>query len=91
MRVMHSAWNTLFYYDPEPRIEMLRRMMAIGDQELPLVWTHRSGRKSLILGATARHIIDMDFKRALNCLCSFVIGRPSHSLSTAINGPLATW
>lgn len=68
LRVMHSAWSTLFYYDPEPGIEMLRRMMAIGDQELPLVWTHRSGRKSLVLGATARHIVDMDFKKSVELL-----------------------
>jgi hypothetical protein len=52
LRVMHSAWNTLFYYDPEPSVETLRQMMAIGDRELPLVWTHRSGRKSLVIGAS---------------------------------------
>jgi alpha-ketoglutarate-dependent taurine dioxygenase len=68
LRVMHSAWNTLFYYDPEPQIETLRGMMAIGDRELPLVWTHRSGRKSLVLGATARHIVDMDFKKSAELL-----------------------
>ena len=60
MRVMHSAWTTMFYYDPEPSAKALRRMMAIGDRELPLVWTHQSGRKSLVLGATARHIVDAD-------------------------------
>jgi alpha-ketoglutarate-dependent taurine dioxygenase len=68
LRVMHSAWNTLFYYDPEPSYKMLRRMMALGDRELPLVWIHRSGRKSLILGATARHIVDMDFKKSVELL-----------------------
>jgi alpha-ketoglutarate-dependent taurine dioxygenase len=68
LRVMHSAWNTLFYYDPEPRIETLRNMMSIGDRELPLVWTHRSRRKSLIIGATARHIVDMDFKKSAELL-----------------------
>lgn len=67
-RVMHSAWNTLFYYDPEPRIDLLRNMMRIGDRELPLVWTHRSGRKSLVIGATARHIVDMDFKKSAELL-----------------------
>jgi alpha-ketoglutarate-dependent taurine dioxygenase len=65
---MHSAWNTLFYYDPEPKIEILRGMMAIGDRDLPLVWTHRSGRKSLVIGATARHIVDMDFKKSAELL-----------------------
>ncbi len=48
LRVMHSAWNTLFYYDPEPSYATLRKMMAIGDRELPLVWNHRSGRRSLV-------------------------------------------
>jgi alpha-ketoglutarate-dependent taurine dioxygenase len=60
LRVMHSAWNTLFYYDPEPDIKTLRQMQAIGDRELPLVWTHRSGRKSLVLGATALQVVGMD-------------------------------
>lgn len=68
LSVMHSAWNTLFYYDPEPRVDLLRNMMRIGDRELPLVWTHRSGRKSLVIGATARHIVDMDFKKSAELL-----------------------
>ena len=68
LRVMHSAWNTLFYYEPEPDIKTLRGMMAIGDRELPLVWTHRSGRKSLVLGATARHVVEMDFRRSTELL-----------------------
>jgi alpha-ketoglutarate-dependent taurine dioxygenase len=68
LRVMHSSWNTLFYYDPEPSIDALRRMMAIGDRELPLVWSHRSGRKSLVLGCTARHVVDMDFRKSAELL-----------------------
>ncbi|MDF3339014.1 TauD/TfdA family dioxygenase [Mycolicibacterium septicum] len=68
LRVMHSAWNTMFYYDPEPSAKALRRMMAIGDRELPLVWTHQSGRKSLVLGATARHITDIDFRKSAELL-----------------------
>jgi len=68
LRVMHSAWNSLFYYDPEPDPRLLRGMMAIGDQELPLVWNHRSGRKSLVLGCTARHVVDMDYKKSIELL-----------------------
>lgn len=45
LKVMHSAWNTLFYYEPEPDIKTLQQMQAIGDRELPLVWKHQSGRK----------------------------------------------
>ena len=68
LRVMHSTWNTLLYYDPEPDITTLRQMMAIGERELPLVWTHRSGRKSLILGCTASHIVDTDLKTSTETL-----------------------
>jgi alpha-ketoglutarate-dependent taurine dioxygenase len=68
LRVVHSAWNTLFYYEPEPSIQTLRSMMAIGERELPLVWTHRSGRKSLVLGCTAHHVVEMDFKKSAELL-----------------------
>lgn len=68
LSVMHSAWNTLFYYDPEPDPRLLEGMMQIGDQELPLVWNHKSGRKSLVIGATARHVVDMDYKESIKLL-----------------------
>ncbi|HEY1075074.1 MAG TPA: TauD/TfdA family dioxygenase [Fontimonas sp.] len=68
LKVMHSAWNTLFYYDPEPDPRLLKGMMQIGDQELPLVWKHRSGRKSLVIGATARHVVGMDYKQSIETL-----------------------
>ncbi len=60
LRARHGAWATLFYYDPEPDSAMLKGMQAIGDKELPLVWTHKSGRKSLVIGNTAHTIIGMD-------------------------------
>ena len=31
-----------------------------GEKEHPLVWHHRSGRKSLVLGSTAHYIEGMD-------------------------------
>jgi alpha-ketoglutarate-dependent taurine dioxygenase len=68
LTVMHSAWNTLFYYQPEPDLKTLQQMQAIGDRGLPLVWTHQSGRKSLVLGATARHVVDVDFRKSAEIL-----------------------
>ncbi|HEU4362446.1 MAG TPA: TauD/TfdA family dioxygenase [Mycobacterium sp.] len=68
LQVMHSAWNSLFYYDPEPEFATLEQMMAIGQRELPLIWTHRTGRKSLILGCTAGHIVGMDVKSSTETL-----------------------
>jgi alpha-ketoglutarate-dependent taurine dioxygenase len=68
LRVMHSAWTSLFYYDPEPTLAKAREMMAIGEQELPLVWKHRSGRKSLVLGCTAHHVIGMSARESTELL-----------------------
>ena len=68
LRVMHSSWTSLFYYDPEPSLAITRQMMAIGEQELPLVWTHRSGRKSLVLGCTAHHVVGMGAKESTELL-----------------------
>ncbi|MBA57098.1 MAG: taurine catabolism dioxygenase [Pseudomonadales bacterium] len=60
LKAMHSAWTSLFYYDPEPSYEKLMDMIRIGEVELPLVWKHRTGRKSLVLGCTTHHVIGMD-------------------------------
>lgn len=60
LHVMHSTWTTLLFYEPEPELKMLQRMMSIGERELPLVWKHRSGRRSLVLGCTAGHVVGMD-------------------------------
>jgi alpha-ketoglutarate-dependent taurine dioxygenase len=68
LRVVHSAWASLFYYDPEPSLAMTRQMMAIGEHELPLVWKHRSGRKSLILGCTAHHVVGMSARDSTELL-----------------------
>ena len=60
VKAMHSAWTSLFYYDPEPSYDKLMDMIRIGEIELPLVWKHRSGRKSLVLGCTAHHVLGMN-------------------------------
>jgi alpha-ketoglutarate-dependent taurine dioxygenase len=68
LRVMHSAWTSLFYYDPEPTLAKLQEMARIGEQELPLVWNHRSGRKSLVLGCTAHHVLGMSARESAELL-----------------------
>ncbi|MET0376616.1 MAG: TauD/TfdA family dioxygenase [Rhizorhabdus sp.] len=57
LRVRHAAWPTLLYWNPEPPLKLLKEMQAIGDTELPLVWEHKSGRKSLVIGNTAYEVI----------------------------------
>lgn len=94
LTAMHSAWNTLFYYDPEPSEEKLEMFMAAGDIELPLVWTHKSGRKSLVLGCTTRHIVGMDFResaRLLNRLRVFATSEPFHYAHHWTVGDMVMW
>ena len=57
LRVLHAPWATVFYHDPEPSLAKLKNYQAIGENELPLVWTHKSGRKSLVIGNTAHSVI----------------------------------
>lgn len=68
LRVIHSTWTTLLYYDPEPALKTLQQMAAIGERELPLVWRHRSGRKSLVLGCTAGHVVGLDRAKSIELL-----------------------
>lgn len=68
LRVMHSAWTSLFYYDPEPTLAKVKEMMSIGERILPMVWKHRTGRKSLVLGCTAHHVEGMSARESTELL-----------------------
>jgi len=60
LRVVHTieASQRLFNNDPSP--EEVARWRSRPSKEHPLVWTHHSGRRSLVLGATASHVVGMD-------------------------------
>lgn len=60
MRVVHSleASQRRVHRDPSP--ELIAKWRSRPTHEHPLVWTHRSGRKSLVLGASADYIVGMD-------------------------------
>jgi alpha-ketoglutarate-dependent taurine dioxygenase len=60
LRVVHSMFVSQFYHAPEPSREQMENWKGMGEAELPLVWNHRSGRKSLILGNTAHYVVGMD-------------------------------
>jgi alpha-ketoglutarate-dependent taurine dioxygenase len=68
LRVRHSMWNTQLYHNPEPTLAELEEWMAMGEIELPLVWKHRSGRNSLVLGNTAQCVIGMETKESVKLL-----------------------
>jgi alpha-ketoglutarate-dependent taurine dioxygenase len=60
LRVVHTieASQRLVNSDPSPEEVAIWR--ARPSKEHPLVWTHQSGRRSLVLGATASHVVGLD-------------------------------
>ena len=60
MRVVHSLEAAQRLVTPDPSPEELARVRMRAPKEHPLVWRHRNGRRSLVLGATTDHIVGMD-------------------------------
>ena len=68
LRVVHAMWVSQLYHTPEPSMEQLLDWQSKGTQELPLVWHHQSGRKSLVLGNTARNVVGKDMEESARIL-----------------------
>jgi alpha-ketoglutarate-dependent taurine dioxygenase len=62
LRVVHMFEVSQRYVNPEPSYETLQAWQTFQPNTLPLVWTHKSGRKSLVLGSTASHVEGMDLR-----------------------------
>ncbi len=61
LRVVHMLEATLRRVYPDPTPEQLARWRRQGPaREHPLVWKHRSGRRSLVVGSHADHVLGMD-------------------------------
>ena len=60
LRVVHSLEASQRRITPDPTPEALARWRSRRTHVHPLVWTHRSGRKSLVLGASADYVVGMD-------------------------------
>ena len=67
-RVQHSLWNSALYHTPEPTDQQLDDWQSRGEAEVPLVVKHQSGRKSLVLGNTAAHVIGVDYRESAQLL-----------------------
>jgi alpha-ketoglutarate-dependent taurine dioxygenase len=80
LRVVHSTEAAQRLVNPWPTYAKLQQWQAIPTAEHPLVWTHRSGRKSLVLGATAAP-----------CSAASPNGRRSRNTSIATSGRWAIW
>lgn len=60
LRVVHSLEASQRRINPDPSAELVAKWRSRPTHEHPLVWTHRSGRKSLVLGASADYIVGME-------------------------------
>lgn len=60
LRAVHALAATQLDVSPEPTYEQWKEWRAIGRKELPLVWSHKSGRKSLVIGNSAHNILGYD-------------------------------
>jgi alpha-ketoglutarate-dependent taurine dioxygenase len=60
VRVVHTIAASQRLANPDPSPEEVARWHRRPPKEHPLVWQHRSGRRSLVLGATTDHVVGLD-------------------------------
>ncbi|HEY6472968.1 MAG TPA: TauD/TfdA family dioxygenase [Acidimicrobiales bacterium] len=60
LRVVHSLEASQRRVFPDPTPAQLAAWRSKPDKEHPLVWRHRSGRRSLVLGVSASRVVGMD-------------------------------
>jgi alpha-ketoglutarate-dependent taurine dioxygenase len=72
LRVVHSLEASQRRVTPDPTPEQLARWRSRPTHEHPLVWTHRDGRKSLVLGASADYVVGMDLDEGRALLTSLL-------------------
>ncbi|MFE7747154.1 TauD/TfdA dioxygenase family protein [Nocardia sp. NPDC057455] len=64
LRVVHSLEASQRRITPNPTPEQLAAWRRRPVREHPIVWTHRSGRRSLVLGASAGEVVGLDADRS---------------------------
>jgi alpha-ketoglutarate-dependent taurine dioxygenase len=60
MRVIHTLESSQRLVTPDPTPDQVARWRRRPGHEHPLVWNHRTGRCSLVLGASTSHVVGMD-------------------------------
>lgn len=58
LKVLHTFAHAQSLANPEPTAEQRASWDRVPARVHPLVWTHRDGRKSMLLGATAAEVVD---------------------------------
>ena len=68
LRAVHAMAGAQMSVEPEPSYETFSEWRKVRSSTLPLVWTHRSGRKSLAIGNTAVNVVGLDPLEGLDLL-----------------------
>jgi len=63
IRVVHTVESSQRAAHPNPSEDQVREWRRYPPKVHPLVWTHRSGRKSLVLGCHASHVEGMPLEQ----------------------------
>lgn len=69
LRARHCLESSQRLITPDPSYAELQRWQAYPGKTHPLVWRHRSGAKSLLIGATAYYVEGMGFEEGRALLC----------------------
>ncbi len=60
LRVVHTIEASQRLFNDDPSADEVALWRKRPSKEHPLVWTHASGRRSLVLGATTSHVVGME-------------------------------
>jgi alpha-ketoglutarate-dependent taurine dioxygenase len=60
LKVVHAMVGAQLSVEPEPSYETFSKWLEVPNSTLPIVWKHRSGRKSLVIGNTAVNVLGMN-------------------------------
>ena len=72
VRVVHTIEASQRLHNPDPSPAELENWRERPAMEHPLIWKHRSGRRSLVLGATADHVVGMDLDEGRSFLAELL-------------------
>ena len=68
LRVVHANWALLRSLEAEPSYARFSAARKVPTKTQPLVWKHRSGRRSLVIGATAAYVDGLDPTESMDVL-----------------------
>jgi len=60
LSAVHALARAQLSVEPEPSYQTFKQWLSVPRNTLPVVWKHRSGRRSLVIGNTAVNILGMD-------------------------------